>query len=544
MPLLDLVFGLGIFLFGMAQLERAVEMAGGDLLRRWLGQTATPLRSITSGVVVTTVVQSSSLVSLLVLAFAAAGTVPLFNAIGVMCGAALGTTTTGWLVTLIGFKLDLQALAVPLLGAGALAVVFSDREQSLHSLGWTAVSIGLLLFGLGLMKSAADGLPALFDASLTRTPPLPLFFVIGLLVTALIQSSSAMMLLALTALHGGLIDLPQGALIMAGANLGTTSTTLLAAMKGAAVKKRLALASLVYHLFTSAVAIALLPALIWWLAQRPTPPDPLFALAGFHSAFNLIGLLLFWPLLRRFSGWLEHRFREGERSRVAPWLSPAAARVPAAAIAAAERAVRDMIGRTLTLNARNLHLSPLTLSSAQAEALEHSSGAAQSFEQRYEQLKRLEGELLRFVREAQREKLSEGEADALMRLAAAARDTVLSAKNLKDIRANLATLRHSDDATIDSIVAAQRDYLQRAYTQLARLLLEEHDRDYAAEQLTQLQHDNERLHQKTHETLYYSDQGALAEEGVMLSTLLNVNRELWHGTDNLIQALRRLYAID
>ncbi len=533
--LLDLALGLGIFLFGMAQLERAIETLSGDALRHWLSRTASPLGGIATGVVVTAVAQSSTLVSLLVLAFAAAGSIPFFSAIAVMAGATLGTTSTGWLVALFGFRLSLETLAIPVLGCGALLVVLSAPERRRHHIGWGTVGFGLLLMGLGLMKGAVEALPELFGAGLAAAPPLPVYFLIGAALTALIQSSTATILLCLTLLHGSLITLPQAMLVAAGANLGTSSTLLLVAFAGASIKRRLALGNLLYHAYTSVIAL-----LLWWplltlLARTVDEPDPLYALMGFHSLFTLLALLLFLPWLKPFSAWLETRFREPERERVAPWLGSAAAAVPDAALAAAERALRELLLQVLAINGRNLRL---TLPANPADT----TPARATFEQRYERIKRLEGELLQFVRLAQREKLNDAAADALMRFTTAAREAVLSAKSLKDIRANLAALRHGQDDTT-GLANAWRDYLQPAYATLAELVQNPHDRAYVAEHLDQLQHGNEQLHDTTHRALQQSDNSRLNEDGALLSTLLNVNREMWHATDNLIQALRRLYAI-
>ncbi len=540
--LLNLAFGLGIFLLGMAQLERAIETLSGDALRRWLSRTASPLGGVLSGVAITAVAQSSTLVSLLVLAFAAAGSIPFFSAIAVMAGATLGTTSTGWLVSLFGFRLSLEALAIPLLGSGALLAALSSPGQRRHHTGWGVVGFGLLLMGLGLMKGAVEALPALFGAGLAAAPPLPLYFLIGAVLTALIQSSTATILLCLTLLHGGMITLPQAALVAAGANIGTSSTLLLVAFSGAPIKRRLALGNLLYHAYTSVIAL-----LLWWpllilLDRAVEPPDPLYALMAFHSLFTLLALLLFLPWLKPFSTWLESRFREPERGRIAPWLSSAAAAVPEAAVSAAERALRELLLQVIAINGRNLRLAPLAVSREQAAAIDAAFASGTTFEQRYEQIKRLEGELLQFVRLAQGEKFSEPEADALMRFTAAAREAVLSAKSLKDIRANLATLRHNGNDS--GLIATQRDYLQSAYATLTRLALETHDAGYAAEQLDRLRHDNDRLQETVHRALCQSDDSRLNEDTLLLSTLLNVNRELWHATDNLLQALRHLYVID
>lgn len=118
------MLGLGVFLYGITQLEIGIKQISGDRLRQWIGSsTRWAASSALSGAVVTALLQSSSMVSLLVLAFASAGTIPLYNAIGVILGANVGTTITGWLVTTVGFKLPLQAFVVPLIGLGSLGQV-------------------------------------------------------------------------------------------------------------------------------------------------------------------------------------------------------------------------------------------------------------------------------------------------------------------------------------------------------------------------------------------------------------------------------------
>ena len=123
---INFIFGLGLFLFGMSQLEYGIRKLSDVRLRNWLrASTGSSAGSVGTGVVATALLQSSSMVSLLVLAFASAGLLPFVNAVGIILGANLGTTFTGWLVAIFGFKLDLESLALPLLGLSAFATVFT-----------------------------------------------------------------------------------------------------------------------------------------------------------------------------------------------------------------------------------------------------------------------------------------------------------------------------------------------------------------------------------------------------------------------------------
>lgn len=527
----NIVFGLAIFLLAMGMLEQAIRGLAGGLISRWLGKAARPASSAWAGLIVTALVQSSTLTSLLVLAFAAAGTLPLVNAIAAIVGATVGTTGTGWLVALFGFKFSIESIAVPVVGVGAIASLLGTPERPLHDSGRLLVAFGLLLFGLGLMKGGADSLTQYLPTDDAAGIPTWLFLLGGIFVTALIQSSTATILLTLTALHGGFIGLVEGALIVTGANLGTTSTMVIATLRGAAVKRRLALANILYHGFCSALGLGLL----WLLWANDWLPawDPTIALAAFHTAFTLCGMALFWPVMKPLADWLEDRFMSNESERVARWLVASAATVPAAATAATERAVRLLGAHVIAINARNLRLpGSFELTPPPARL---------SFEQRYETIKRLEGEILQFVLQTQTQTLDSAAADKLQHHLEAARSLVLAAKSLKDIRSNLAALRHHGASGVSEYLAQQIAHAASIYQVLLGLINEAHDRDDVIQQLELLRPRLEDTHQQGHEMLYRHGLSGIDE--ATLSTLLNVNRELWQSNRELANAVAALYVV-
>jgi len=187
---IDFIFGLGIFLFGMSQLEKGIRRLSDARLRFWLrNSTKHSFGSITLGVVSTALLQSSSMVSLLVLAFASAGLLPLVNAIGVILGANLGTTMTGWIVATIGFKLDLEALSIPILGISSLVIVMMRKNSGLNSTAIVFLGIGLLLFGLSIMKASMDAIPERWDVSLFQGHHPAVYLLLGVIITFLIHLS-------------------------------------------------------------------------------------------------------------------------------------------------------------------------------------------------------------------------------------------------------------------------------------------------------------------------------------------------------------------
>ena len=206
--LLQALAGLGLFLFAMSQLESAARALLAGRAAGWLQQAAgTPVKGVLLGVAVTALMQSSSLVGLLVLALVTVRVLALRHALAIMLGANLGTTMTGWLVTVLGFKLSLGEAGLPLAGLGGLLAIALPEGQ--RSLGRFVFALGLLLLGLDTMKTAVEVVGTRFDLAVLQGLPPIVYLLVGVGLTALIQSSSASMLISLAALNGGLVSLPE-----------------------------------------------------------------------------------------------------------------------------------------------------------------------------------------------------------------------------------------------------------------------------------------------------------------------------------------------
>lgn len=436
--LLNLGLGLGIFLYGMRQLEDGLASLGSQGIKRFLARsTRHPLGSVASGTLITAILQSSSMVSLIVLAFASAGMIPLFNAVGVILGANLGTTFTGWIVATFGFKLDLAAIALPLFGLAALGYVFMKKGSRRMAILGIALGLGILLFGLEQMKGAVADLPTLLDTQRLEGLNAFSYLLIGIALTAVIQSSSAMTMIALTALHSGLIDLNGAAAIVIGADIGTTSTTMLGSLSGPAVAKQLALAHFIYNLFVDVLAFFLLLPLLPVLLELVGVSDPLYGLVVFHSGFNLFGLFVFVPILKPFSAWLERRFQQPGQ-RYAIHLDEVPPAVSEAALVALHKQVQSLGQEVLSLSMEALHLNA---SARQNEAV-NDAGRNRAldypgFVKRYETCKAIEAEILQYCAELQAHPLATGVADAMRLLTDSTRDFIYAAKTLKDVADDL-----------------------------------------------------------------------------------------------------------
>ncbi|GAB3271914.1 Na/Pi cotransporter family protein [Parahaliea aestuarii] len=320
-----LLGGLGLLLIGMSMMTDGLKLAAGNslsgLLARW---THTRLRGLGAGLLITAVVQSSSAVTVATIGFANAGILSLERAIWVIFGSNVGTTMTAWIVALVGFKLDIEAFALPLVGIGALLKMAAGHSRR-SSYGVALIGFALLFLGIGTLKSAFEGLAtgfALPGVDTLTMRSLLLYVAIGFGLTALMQSSSAAMVVALSAAESGLVELNAAAAVVIGANLGTTSTALLTMIGATANARRVALSHVAFNLVTAIVALLLLRPLLWLVAALQAGVDlqagPAVTLAVFHTVFNLLGVMLMWPLSSWLVRQLSRCFRASEQRAARP----------------------------------------------------------------------------------------------------------------------------------------------------------------------------------------------------------------------------------
>lgn len=320
-----LLGGIGLFLLGMQMMTDGLKIAAGQTLRTILERsTSTPLKGIFSGAFITSLVQSSGAVTVATIGFVNAGLMNLTQAITIIYGSNIGTTMTGWLVTMVGFQFDIQAFALPLVGAGMLLRLARGNSRY-GAIGAAIAGFGLFFVGIDIMKSTFEGIGANLQLATLASGDFSghmLFLGIGFLLTVAMQSSSAAMAIALTATAGGLIPMDNAASVIIGANIGSTSTAALAAIGATPNAKRVAAGHVVFNLITGLVALLLLPFLLELLLvlphilQRQTNPTSLLAL--FHTVFNILGVCLMWPATRFMVDRLQNMFRSHEEDEARP----------------------------------------------------------------------------------------------------------------------------------------------------------------------------------------------------------------------------------
>lgn len=295
--------GVGLFLLGMRLMTDGLKVAAGDALRGILARgTATTGRGILSGMLITALVQSSTAVIIASIGFVNAGLMSLFQSVGVIIGSNIGTTATSWLVALVGLKVNVHAFAMPAIALGmGLRVTGAGTRRG--AFGEALAGFGIFFLGIGVLRDTfvdVDGLFELEQLADGSVASLLAFVVIGIVMTVLMNSSSAALAVTLTAASSGMIPLTAAAAMVIGANIGTTSTALFAVIGATSNAKRVAMALTFINVVTGVAAFAILPLLLAAGAgvARVTGLDatPATVLAVFHTATKLTGTAIVWPV--------------------------------------------------------------------------------------------------------------------------------------------------------------------------------------------------------------------------------------------------------
>jgi phosphate:Na+ symporter len=301
--LFEILGALGMFLFGMRVMSESLQKLSGERLRTMMRTlTSNRVAGLGTGFMVTCLVQSSSATTVMIVSFVNAGLLTVVESIGMIMGANLGTTTTFWIVSFLGFKFSISALALPIIGV-ALPLIFS-RRPPLRNAGEFLVGFGLLFLGLMFLKDAVpdirenpEVLEFIRNYSGRGLVSVLYFFVFGTILTIAVQSSSVAGAITITMAYKGWIDFPAAAAIILGENVGTTITANVAAMGASGNAKRAARAHLIFNLLGVAWAIAFFGPFTRLVdAMMPgSAADPVHIplhMAAFHSLFNFTNILL------------------------------------------------------------------------------------------------------------------------------------------------------------------------------------------------------------------------------------------------------------
>ena len=488
----EICAGVAIFLFGMLFLEEGFRAFTGGLLERLLKKTTDKLwKSITFGIVATTIMQSSSLVSVITISFLSAGLIWLFAGIGIIFGANIGTTTGAWLVAGFGLKVKISAYAMPMLVFGIILVF--QRVKNLKGIGYVLAGLGFLFLGIHHMKEGFEAFKDtinLAEFAMTGFAGLIVYSLIGVFATVVMQSSHATLVLIITALAAGQITYENALALAIGANIGTTITAIIGAMSSNYQGKRLAAAHLIFNVVTGAIAIIFISQIIWMVDRVSetvgiAADDYTLKLAVFHTIFNVIGVAVMIPFVSRLVTFLQKTIAKPLEEKVEPkFLNETAFDFPETLLGAVRQETLHLYENAFEILAHGLNLRRAAILTA-PDLGEHVSGSREILEVDPDRLyankvKVLYAAILDFVSKAQT-RLPPEYAGRLFELRDACHGIAKSVKEVTQMRKNVSAYIVSENEDI-------RHEYNTLRTQLAEIMREintlaeskESDRDILA----------------------------------------------------------------
>lgn len=346
--------GVGLFLLGMTVMTDGLKALAGSALRTVLGKAAaTPLTGAFWGALITLLVQSSSAVTMTTIGLVNAGLLTFPQGLGLVFGANVGTTGTGWLVALIGVRVSLSAYALPLIFLGALTKLLAGGR--IAAAGSALAGFALVLYGLTTLQQGMGGLAeSLHPSDLPTVLGMPgvgwttgaigllTLIVVGLAMTAVMQSSTAAIAVTIAAFYAGAVSLEQGAALIIGQNIGTATSSALAAIGASSTAKRLALAYVLFKVIAALIAIIAFPFTAAMMKMFAASVDGTTLLAAYHTAYNVVGVAVLLPAAQWFTRVVE-RLLPSRETALERALDPSTLASPVIAVETTRRVVAEIL---------------------------------------------------------------------------------------------------------------------------------------------------------------------------------------------------------
>lgn len=522
---MEIAAGIALFMFGMTCLEEGFKAFSGGALEAVLRKSTDRWwKSLLFGGASTTVMQSSTLVSLITISFVSAQMITLAAGIGIIMGANIGTTTGAWLIAGLGLRVNISAYAMPMLIFGV--VLLMQRTQSIKAVGYLLLGAGFLFLGIHYMKEGFEVFQGDIDLAayaISGYLGVLLFVLIGVLMTVVMQSSHATLLIIITALAAGQVSYDNALALAIGANLGSAITTALGGLAANLGGRRLAAAHVIFNLVTASVAVLFISQLAWLVDHLAdlvgiADDDYLLKLALFHTVFNVLGVALLAPFIPRMEAllmrWITQQAQSSEQPR---FIFPEALQTPQTAVSAVHSEVLHLLENAFGLLAHGLSLKRATIDGDEslAEAVRYTRRIYPvDVEKAYEEkIKSLHSEIVAFIAEAQGREFSPEVSTRLHMLRQASRDIVEAVKGLKHLHKNLSLYGMSEQMAVRECYDQIRTQLATVLRELRHLLQEDQD-----------------------------DVSALSVDVIRLS-LQKANRRMIDGLDELIRHRRLSAAI-
>ncbi|MCB0382491.1 MAG: Na/Pi cotransporter family protein [Psychroserpens sp.] len=495
--------GIAILLFGMMMLEEGFKVFTKGPLQSLLKKATNKLyKSISAGALVTGLIQSSSLVTVITISFISAGLISLSGGIGLIFGANIGTTATAWLVAGFGLKINISALAMPMLVFG---IIFSvQKKVSLKGLGNVLAGLGFFFLGIHFMKEGFDVFKDHIDLTqyaISGFKGVLVYTALGIIITTILQSSSATLALILTALAAGQIEYENALALAIGANVGTTITAVLGSLGSNIAGKRLAGAHFIFNVFTGVVALVFiypLAQLVNTLSELAhiAATDYTLKLAMFHSIFNITGVIIMIPLIKTLERSLLKFFKDHKNKDIdePKYLNEAVLKFPGSLISALMNESKYLYKNAvfeIVAHALNIHREDIKSDEKVKNIIKKSTKNLQTDVENlyYKKVKTIYGTIIRYAITAQNDlKLNKKEIIAISDIKIANRKMVEIIKDARELNKNINLSLDLDN----TYMIKEYDGFRKKLTKVLRIIYlfrKSEDSEVYAKKLLQLKND-------------------------------------------------------
>jgi len=546
--------GVAILLFGMTMLEEGFRVFTKGPLQNILKKATNKLyKSISAGALVTALIQSSSLVSVITISFISAGLISLSGGLGLIFGANIGTTATAWLVAGFGLKIKISALALAMLVFG---IVFSfQKKLTYKGIGNVLAGLGFFFLGIYYMKEGFDVYKDYIDLrqyAMTGYLGVIVYTGIGIVLTTILQSSSATLALILTALSAGQIEYENALALAIGANVGTTITAVLGSLSSNIAGKRLAGAHLIFNVVTGVVALILiypLANLVNKISELThiAATDYTLKLALFHTIFNVLGVLIMMPFINKLEILLLRVFKERMDKDIdePKYLNEAVLEFPGSVISSLvneskylyKNAIFEIVAHALNIHREDIK-SDKKIGKIVKTSTEDFNTDIESLY--YKKVKSIYGEILRYATTAQSKlKLSKKQNKSILDIKIANRKMIEIIKDIRELNKNISLATELSNKFVQKEYNGFRKKLTKVLRTIYLFRKEEDNLKYAQilSELKKEAKDNIRLSNKSIDKLIRKDLITAKEASSLFNDYTNVNNV----TKKLIEVAELLY---
>lgn len=531
-----LLAGVGLFLFAMYLLEEALKNLAGRNFKLFLKKvTKHSLTAVAGGAAITAILQSSSMISIMVLAFVNAGVFATKEALSIILGANLGTTLDSWMVATLGFKMNIEIIAYPAVFLGGLLLILFNKSKNIKYASYFLLGFGMLFISLNFMKTAMETQVSNFNFFYYENMPLIIFLVLGFLITLLVQSSSVVMALTLSALHvGGISFLPAVAIVL-GSETGTTIKIVLSAIGGDVTKKRVVLGNLIFNIVLTIGAFVFIHPIVNFILNVLNIKNELLGLVTFSSLVNLVSIIIFIPFLAKFSKFLDLFFVRSEESTL-EFLRNSQLQTPTVALKSFKKETNCFIHYVMVYNLSKIlntsYVMPLQHTSL--EEIQNSSFYTKTTLEQYNFIKLVQGEMQAYYL-LLREKITVAEKPILNQMIISLRSSIYATKSMTDNDNNIDNLNRSSKLIKFNFLQSHQHETEILYKELNQLMILQPIDAY--EQLSNL-YKLVLANFSTSLAEFYEQLEHNFLEDIDLTLVINFNRELFTSNKAILIAVK------